>query len=230
MLQLLDPDHPTQAFPESQSALDEPNGLIAMGGCLSPERLINAYRHGIFPWFNPGEPILWWTPDPRWILDPVAVKVSRSLKKRLDRNEFTFSFDRDFRAVMRGCAAPRVDSDLTWITDPMLHAYDQLHDEGYAHSFEVWQGGTLVGGLYGVAIGQVFFGESMFHRVTDASKAGLVFACRKLESWGYQRIDCQVYTPHLQSLGASEISRTQFMDDLALWVDLSPNNHAWQTQ
>jgi leucyl/phenylalanyl-tRNA--protein transferase len=210
MLTVLNPQWPEQAFPPVETALEAPNGLLAVGGCLTPQRLANAYRQGIFPWFNPDEPILWWSPDPRLILLPERLKVSRSLGKRLRRGDFQFSFDTAFSEVMAACAAPRAGVSGTWISADMRVAYAELHRLGVAHSFEAWQDGQLVGGLYGVAMGRVFFGESMFYRVTDASKAAFVFACEQLDRWGYRLIDCQVHTPHLQSLGASEIPRPEF--------------------
>jgi leucyl/phenylalanyl-tRNA--protein transferase len=227
MLTVLDPQVPEQAFPAVETALEEPNGLLAVGGCLTPQRLANAYRQGIFPWFNPGEPILWWSPDPRLILLPEWLKVSRSLGKRLRRSDFQFSFDTVFSEVMAGCAAPRAGAGGTWISADMRAAYAELHRLGMAHSFEAWQDGQLVGGLYGVAMGRVFFGESMFYRVTDASKAAFVFACEQLDRWGYRLIDCQVHTPHLQSFGASEIPRPEFSALLRRHCDESVSACAW---
>ena len=227
MLAVLDPDDPHQPFPPIDAALAEPNGLLAVSGCLSVERLRNAYRQGIFPWFNAGEPILWWSPDPRWVMRPGEVKCSRSLGKRLKRGEFRFSFDEAFDQVVRACSEPRASDGGTWITPEMQEAYRQLHRTGVAHSFESWQGDQLVGGLYGVAIGQVFFGESMFHRVSDASKAAFVIGCHALAAWGYRLIDCQVHTSHLESLGAREISRVEFGESLKRLCDLSVSERAW---
>lgn len=228
MLTILDADNPGQPFPAVSAALTEPNGLLAVGGCLSIERLRNAYRQGIFPWFNGGEPILWWSPDPRWVMRPEHVKCSRSLGKRLKRMEFSFSVDTSFEQVVRACSEPREGAGGTWITGEMQRAYRQLHHAGIAHSFESWQEGQLVGGLYGVAIGQVFFGESMFHQVTDASKAAFVVACHSLAAWGYQLIDCQVHTAHLERLGASEINRTEFSRNLDALCNLPVLDRAWQ--
>ena len=227
MIAVLDPRDSRQPFPAVDAALEEPNGLLAAGGCLSPERLANAYRHGIFPWFNPGEPILWWSPDPRWVLTPERVRVSRSLGKRLRRGEFHFSFDRAFDQVLQACAQPRPGAGGTWITQAMRTAYGRLHRQGLAHSFETWQGDELVGGLYGVAIGQVFFGESMFHRVTDASKAAFVLGCASLQAWGYQLIDCQVHTPHLERLGAEAWPRSMFIHQLDTLCEQSASASAW---
>ena len=228
MLAILDSDNPRQPFPDVNKALAEPNGLLAVGGCLSVERLRNAYRQGIFPWFNKGEPILWWSPDPRWVMRPEQVKCSRSLGKRLKRKEFYFSVDTSFDQVTSACSEPRQGADGTWITGEMQQAYRHLHHAGIAHSFESWQENQLVGGLYGVAIGQVFFGESMFHRATDASKAAFVVACRSLAAWGYQLIDCQVHTAHLERLGAREINRSEFCGHLDVLCNLPVHDWAWQ--
>ena len=209
-LTLLDPDNPKQTFPPVSQALREPDGLLAVGGCLSSERLLAAYRRGIFPWYNSDEPILWWSPNPRLVLFPDKLIVSKSLRKTLRKGIFTVTFDKDFDAVMKACAAPRAKESRTWLNADMNAAYNQLHNFGCAHSVEVWMDDELVGGLYGVALGQVFFGESMFHTQTDASKVGFVSLVEQLKLWNYQLIDCQVHTPHLISLGAEEISRQQF--------------------
>lgn len=211
MLKRLDGTPPDEPFPGPEEALPGPEGLMAVGGCLSVPRLLNAYRSGVFPWFSEGEPVLWWSPDPRWVLRPAALRVSRSLRKRLCREEFTVTYDRDFEAVIRACAEPRAGAEGTWISDDIIGAYLALHRAGYAHSFEAWQSGQLVGGLYGVALGRVFFGESMFHRVTDASKIALVTAVERLTVWGYGLIDCQLYTPHLARFGARALSRRGFV-------------------
>jgi leucyl/phenylalanyl-tRNA---protein transferase len=228
MLPILNPRDSHQPFPPVERALAEPNGLLAIGGCLSPVRLVNAYRHGIFPWFNDDEPILWWSPDPRWVLAPDQVKVSRSLGKRLKRGEFQFSFDRAFDRVVKACSEPREDAGGTWITAEMQAAYLRLHHRGFAHSFETWRDGQLAGGLYGVAIGQVFFGESMFHRTTDASKAALALGCERLREWGYRLIDCQVHTRHLESLGARAMTRAELVSRLREWCGLRVAAHAWR--
>lgn len=206
----LDPNDPTASFPPVHLALRDPDGLLALGGDLSPERLLSAYRHGIFPWYSAGQPILWWSPDPRMVLRPDALKISRSLRKTLRKVAYRITLDRDFAAVMAACAEPRVDGQGTWITDDMTHAYQRLHALGHAHSVEAWQDGRLVGGLYGVALGRVFFGESMFARATDASKVAFVQLVRQLQRWDFVLIDCQVYTRHLASLGAAPIARTEF--------------------
>jgi leucyl/phenylalanyl-tRNA---protein transferase len=199
--------HPTDPFPPVHTALEYPNGLLAAGGDLSVPRLLDAYRRGIFPWFSEGEPILWWSPDPRMVLFPRELRVSRSLAKRLRRRDYEVRADTAFGAVMKGCAAPRGGGSGTWITSRIMAAYATLHAEGYAHSVETWMAGELVGGLYGVAIGRVFYGESMFARVTDASKVAFVHLVRQLDRWGFGLIDCQMRTAHLASLGAREISR-----------------------
>lgn len=186
------------------------DGLIAAGADLSPHRLICAYRQGIFPWFNPGDPILWWSPDPRMVLFPDKLKISRSLGKTLKRKDYEIRVDTCFEAVMRNCAAPRHDTAGTWISEDMITAYCTLHELGLAHSVETWKNGSLAGGLYGVALGKVFFGESMFSRVSDASKTAFVHLVLQLERWDFGMIDCQMKTAHLASLGASEIPRPEF--------------------
>ena len=206
----LDPTDPTAPFPPVELALRDPDGLLALGGDLSPERLLSAYRHGIFPWYSEGQPILWWSPDPRMVLRPDALKISRSLGKTLRKQPFRISLDENFAAVMAACAEPRTDSQGTWITADIHLAYQRLYALGYAHSVEAWQGEQLVGGLYGVALGRIFFGESMFARVSDASKVAFVHLVRQLRRWGFVLIDCQVYTGHLASLGAVPMPRAEF--------------------
>ncbi len=197
-------------FPPPEFA--EPEGLLAVGGDLSPSRLLLAYSMGIFPWFSEDEPILWWSPDPRCVLDPAELVISRSLAKTLRQGRFRTSFNEAFSAVVAACADIRRKHEAgTWITGDMLQAYDRLHRLGFAHSVECWQGDELVGGLYGVSLGRCFFGESMFHRVTDASKVALVELVRKVVEKGGGLIDCQVPNPHLASLGAREISRREFL-------------------
>jgi leucyl/phenylalanyl-tRNA--protein transferase len=197
-------------FPPVESALAEPNGLLAAGGDLSPRRLLEAYRRGIFPWYSEGDPILWWSPDPRMVLVPGELRVTRSLAKTLRNKAYEVRFDSAFDDVMRGCAAPRDDQPGTWITGEMRAGYGRLHELGYAHSVETWIDGRLAGGLYGVAIGRAFFGESMFTRVRDASKIAFVHLVRRLEREDYGLIDCQMHTEHLASLGAREIPRREF--------------------
>ena len=207
MIPWLEHDAP---FPPIQSALKHPNGLLAAGGDLSSARLLEAYRRGIFPWFSEGDPILWWSQDPRMILFPAELKISRSLGKTLRNRSYEAHFDSAFDEVMAGCAAPRKGEPGTWIGGGMLEAYRDLHRLGYAHSVETWIDGELAGGLYGVAIGRVFFGESMFSRVRDASKIALAALVAHLKSAGFGLIDCQMRTPHLETLGAREIPRRRF--------------------
>ncbi|MDD5329258.1 MAG: leucyl/phenylalanyl-tRNA--protein transferase [Sulfuricella sp.] len=220
--------NPQDPFPPLASALREPNGLLAAGADLSPQRLIAAYRSGIFPWFNPGEPILWWSPDPRMGLFPAELKVSRSLRKTLRRHAYEIRVDSAFREVMQGCAAPRDGRKGTWISPQMIAAYGELHRQGYAHSVETWMEGKLVGGLYGIALGRMFYGESMFSRESDASKVAFVHLVRQLERWGFGMIDCQMKTPHLASLGAREIPRTEFSARLAELVNFPGITGPWQ--
>jgi leucyl/phenylalanyl-tRNA--protein transferase len=227
MLTALNPHDRHQPFPDVAMALAEPNGLLAVGGCLSPRRLLNAYRRGVFPWYSEGEPILWWSPNPRLVLFPERLAVSRSLRKSLRRGEFRFSFDACFGEVVDACAKPRAYADGTWISPDIKRAFSQLHGLGFAHSFEAWQGGELVGGLYGLGLGRVFFGESMFHRESNASKAALAFAAGRLEAWGYRLIDCQVRTDHLASLGAEEIPRAEFVRLLDDYCEQAPAAAAW---
>jgi leucyl/phenylalanyl-tRNA---protein transferase len=202
-------------FPSVKHALRSPNGLLAAGGKLSESRLLEAYRNGIFPWYNPGEPILWWSPDPRMVLIPHKLRISHSLARTLRKSHFEVRFDTVFEQVMRGCAAPRIKNQVeqpgTWIGEDMIEAYSLLHRHGYAHSVETWLDGKLVGGLYGVSIGRMFYGESMFSGVSNASKIALAHLARQLERWEFGMIDCQMSTPHLVSLGACEIPRSEFI-------------------
>lgn len=205
------PESPPHLFPDPELAEIEPNGLLAVGGDLSPLRLLSAYRQGIFPWFSEGEPILWWSPDPRMALFPSEVHVSRSMRKLMRQGRFRLTKDRCFRQVMEACAAPRQYASSTWINPQMIYAYCALHELGHAHSFEVWQGDELVGGLYGVAIGSAFFGESMFSRADNASKAAFICMAETLGAAGFQIIDCQLYTDHLASLGAQPLARHDYL-------------------
>ncbi len=196
--------------------LAEDDGLLAIGGDLSPSRLLLAYRQGIFPWFSEGDPILWWAPHPRFVLYPASLKVSKSMRQVLRRDTFRISYDEAFHEVIQACSRiPRAGQDGTWITDEMLAAYCELHRLGHAHSVEVWQGAQLVGGLYGISIGRCFFGESMFTHVSNASKAGFITLVRKLESLQFGLIDCQMHSQHLESLGAQHISRELFQSTLS---------------
>ena len=216
ILSLLDPD--IIAFPDTSTALHDPNGLLAVGGDLTPDWLLAAYRRGIFPWFSDDQPILWWSPSPRCIVLPAETEFSRSLKKVIRQERYQVTFNRAFEQVLDGCAAPRAQESGTWITHDMREAYLEMHDLGHAHSVETWRDGKLVGGLYGLAIGEVFFGESMFHRATDASKVAFAHLVRQLERWGCSLIDCQVSNPHLLSLGAIEVPREKFEQLLSLGV------------
>jgi len=215
-------------FPPVSRALEEPNGLLAAGGSLSVRRLLDAYRHGIFPWYSDGQPLLWWSPDPRMILEPRAFRLSRSLRKRLWRRDYEVRVDTCYGEVMRACAAPRAGQSGTWITEDMSRAYGKLHALGIAHSVETWIDGTLAGGLYGVALGRVFFGESMFTRATDASKIAFAHLVRQLERWDYGLIDCQMETAHLASLGARPIPRGEFMRKLSDLVNYPVSPGTWR--
>lgn len=236
-------------FPSPSLAFDEPNGLLALGGDLSPERILAAYHQGIFPWFNPGDPILWWSPSPRTVIYPHKLHISKSLRKILNKGTYQVTFDHCFSEVMRACAAPRSYADGTWISEEIIAGYSALHIRGFAHSVEVWQQqGTekkLVGGLYGMALGRVFFGESMFSRADNASKVGFAHLVRQLLAWDFQLIDCQVANDHLFSLGATEIPREIFQQHLidfvkvppnytngspANWSNLTPVNANWSTE
>lgn len=205
-------DDPDSPFPPVREALARPDGLLAAGGDLSVPRLLNAYRHGIFPWYSEGQPVLWWSPDPRCVLETRAVHVSRRTARRLRGGEFRVTMDQAFDAVIEGCSAPRDYDDGTWITPAMMAAYKELRREGWAHSLEVWRGDRLAGGIYGVAIGRMFFGESMFHRRTDASKVALIALCRQLAAWDFPLLDCQVHSPHVERMGATRVPRRTFID------------------
>ncbi len=266
MIALLHDDSP---FPTVERALRQPNGLLAAGGGLAPARLLDAYRHGIFPWFNAGDPILWWSPDPRMVLFPDEFKVSRSLSKALRKKPYEIRTDTAFEQVMRCCAAPRGGQAGTWVHEDMIAAYTELHRMGYAHSVEVWMPKTsfqlqvegetrrqrangmdsasstiisergsqhsiadeleleLVGGLYGIAIGRMFYGESMFSRSADASKTALAHLAAQLHRWNFGMIDCQMNTPHLASLGAREIPRTEFIQRLQELIHYPNTSSPW---
>lgn len=216
-----------ELFPEVSLALQEPDGLLAIGGDLSEKRILAAYRQGIFPWYSDDQPILWWSPDPRMVLYPDNLHISKSLQKKIRKRNYSITFDQAFDQVINECAAPRAYTEDTWITDKMKQAYIRLHKNGHAHSVECWQNEELIGGLYGVAIGKVFFGESMFSKRTDASKIAFVYLTRQLQRWGYQLIDCQVYSEHLSSLGAGNISRNEFIKQIQQMCKHGVNNK-WQ--
>lgn len=200
----------SECFPALENALDEPNGLLAAGGDLSPRRLLEAYSHGIFPWFSDGEPILWWSPDPRTVFDTESVHVATKLRRWLRSCAWKIAADRDFAGVMRACAAPRPHQPTTWITAEMFNAYRELHELGHAHSIEVYDGGHLVGGIYGVAVGRMFYGESMFSARSNGSKVALIALCRGLQQWRFPLLDAQVSSPHLVSMGARKMPRRHF--------------------
>ncbi|NJB66608.1 leucyl/phenylalanyl-tRNA--protein transferase [Desulfobaculum xiamenense] len=213
-------------FPDPEEA--GPDGLLAFGGDLSPERLVAAYANGIFPWYGPGEPILWWCPDPRLVLEPSELHIPRSLRRVINARRFRITLDEAFPAVIGGCAhVCRGDDVGTWLVPEMIEAYNRLHALGVAHSVEAWDGDELVGGLYGVAVGRVFFGESMFHLRPDASKVAFVHLARLLERWDYGLVDCQQTTHHLLRFGAYEISRAEFLERLVRLREERPAPSAW---
>lgn len=219
---------PNSSFPPLEHALAEPNGLLAAGGDLSPERLLEAYSQGIFPWFNEDEPILWWSPDPRMVLFPNELKISQSLRKTIKKHDYQIRTDSQFTQIMEACAQPRKNQAGTWIHPQMIAAYTALHEMGWAHCVETWIDDQLVGGLYGVSIGRIFFGESMFSLRPNASKIAFVHLVQQLQQWQFDLIDCQVRTSHLASLGAREISRGQFRQILDRSISThSSLNHKW---
>lgn len=211
----LAPEDPPDCFPPVERALAEPDGLLAAGGDLSMQRLLAAYRRGIFPWYSQGQPILWWSPDPRAVLEPGDFKRSRSLDKSIRNRGFEVRFDSAFAEVLNGCGSTALRPQGTWISPEMIAAYSRLHEAGYAHSAETWRDGRLVGGLYGVAFGRMFCGESMFSLERDASKVALSRLCEELQARGYDLVDCQMTTPHLLSLGARTIPRREYVERLA---------------
>jgi leucyl/phenylalanyl-tRNA--protein transferase len=217
-----------EAFPDVATALVEPNGLLAAGGDLSPQRLLTAYRHGIFPWYSRGEPILWWSPDPRMVFHTNRIHVSTKLRRFLRDCDWTIRIDGDFSAVMRACAAPRPKQPTTWITQAMFDAYCRLHQLGHAHSFEVYADDDLVGGIYGIAVGRMFFGESMFSARTNGSKVALLALCRSLHEWEFPLLDAQVRSEHLASLGATEIPRTEFVLKVERLTALPGPSRSWR--
>lgn len=223
----IDPDR--LWFPPAEQALEDPDGLLALGGDLSPDRLILAYRHGIFPWYSDDQPILWWSPNPRCVLFPDEIHVSRSLRRTLNQQRFHITADQSFANVIRLCAESRQEG--TWITEEMAVAYTRLHQEGVAHSIEAWnRQGRLVGGMYGLALGRCFFGESMFSLETNASKALMVHLAGQLRAWGYALIDCQVESGHLLRMGARCIPRAEFLSILEASVDRPPVQQDWNFQ
>jgi leucyl/phenylalanyl-tRNA--protein transferase len=224
----LDPYDDTQPFPNPENALEEPDGLLAVGGSLSPRRLLRAYRNGIFPWYSTGQPILWWSPDPRTVLFTDHIKISRSLRKTINKGLFRITLNQAFARVIQQCGESRPGQPPgTWITPAIGAAYYRLHELGYAQSVETWHAGELVGGLYGVAIGRVFYGESMFSRMSDASKVALVALCQQLQRWHFPFIDCQMSTDHLISLGAEDIPRLLFLELLRRFCALPGPRGTW---
>jgi leucyl/phenylalanyl-tRNA---protein transferase len=219
---------PGQPFPPVQRALREPNGLLAAGGDLTLHRLLDAYRRGIFPWYSEGEPVLWWSPDPRMVLVPAEMSISRSLRKRIRSRVYEIRADTCFTKVMRACAEPRDGQSGTWITEDIVTAYSALHAAGLAHSIEAWQDGTLIGGLYGVSIGRMFYGESMFTRAVDASKVSLAHLAQQLARWRFGMIDCQMQTSHLESMGARTISRRDFLAALSELINYPTPTGPWR--
>lgn len=217
-------------FPPVDEALEDPDGLLAAGGALSVPWLVHAYRQGIFPWYEKDQPILWWSPDPRMVLYPEELRVSRSLAKLLRKRRFQVTFDTCFSEVIQACAESRADVAGTWITDDMKTAYGKLFNAGIAHSVEVWEDNQLVGGLYGVAQGKVFFGESMFSKTSNASKVGFTYLVKQLAVWGFKLVDCQVSSEHLISLGAVEVSRKEFGAYLERYIDSNTTCQQWQFQ
>jgi leucyl/phenylalanyl-tRNA--protein transferase len=217
------------SFPPVSKALAAPNGLLCAGADLTPERILSAYSRGIFPWFSEGDPILWWSPDPRMVLFPGELKVSRTLRRVVSRGTYEMRLDSNFRAVIEACAAPREGHAGTWIVPEMIEAYVRLHGLGFAHSVESWKDGQLAGGLYGIALGKVFFGESMFSREPDASKAALVALVERLDARGYRVIDCQQATAHLASLGAREIPRAAFAQMLEESIQYPLKGESWRS-
>ena len=225
MIPWLEADDP---FPPTSKALKQPNGLLAAGADLTPGRLIEAYSLGVFPWFNADEPVLWWSPDPRMVLFPAELKIARSLKKVLRNRPYEVRLDTAFSQVMRGCSQPRDGQNGTWISPMMTDAYTRLHEMGVAHSAETWIDGKLAGGLYGVALGRMFYGESMFTEVTDASKIAFVHMVWQLKRWGFGLIDCQMKTTHLETFGAREIPRSDFMRRVSKLIQYSPTPTRWR--
>ena len=208
-------------FPDPQTALDSPPGLLAVGGNLHPSTLLEAYRQGIFPWYSDGEPLLWWSPDPRCLINPGSVHISKSLRKTLRREDYRVTTNHAFKQVVGACAAPREDAAGTWITDEMQQAYCALHALGHAHSVEVWHNDILIGGLYGIAVGALFCGESMFSRATNGSKIAMAHLCNTLHRKGFRAIDCQLVNPHLLTLGATPVRREDFLELLAACRDIT---------
>lgn len=226
----IDPDSPVNNFPPVENALSQPDGLLCFGGDLSEARLLNAYKRGIFPWYSEDQPIMWWSPSPRCVIYPDEIIIRRSLRKTMRNAGYSFSMDRAFTEVIRACAKPRDEDEGTWITAEMQQAYILLHQRGHAHSVEIWRGDRLVGGLYGVAIGRIFFGESMFSNERDTSKIALACLTQRLRQHQFRLIDAQVTSSHLLSLGAREIDRQTFSSELAEYCRMENDIDIWQTE
>ena len=225
----LDPNNPDSPYPDPDTALDDPEGLLAAGGDLTSTRILNAYNAGIFPWYQDDQPILWWSPNPRGVIYPKQFIAHKSVLRTLKRNKWHISFDQSFKQVIQACAEPRSYSEETWITHEMLEAYCELHRLGHAHSVEVWSSeNQLVGGIYGLAIGRMFAGESMFSRANDASKIALLYLCAYLDTWGYAMVDTQLPSQHLSSLGGIAIQRDEYLNTLAELRQQSVKSEAWQ--
>ncbi|WP_168385063.1 leucyl/phenylalanyl-tRNA--protein transferase [Erwinia amylovora] len=227
-MRLIQLSHESLNFPPPEKALREPNGLLAMGGDLSPQRLLNAYHRGIFPWFSPGDPILWWSPDPRAVLLPQHFHLSRSMKRFHQRSSYRVTLNHCFHDVIESCACDRQEG--TWITHEVKHAWQRLHALGHAHSIEVWHGDELVGGMYGLALGRIFCGESMFSRRENASKTALLVFCHYFLQQGGRLIDCQVLNPHTRSLGAQEISRASYLEYVSSHAIQTLSANCWRVQ
>jgi len=227
MIFQLDGTPPDTRFPDPQLAEKDPDGLLAIGGDLSHERLLNAYSQGIFPWYSEDQPLLWWSPNPRTVLYPQHVHVSRSLKRLMRRGGLTLRIDKAFEQVTAECAADRPGQDGTWLLPEMRAAYCELHDMGVAHSIELWQGRELVGGMYGVSIGAAFFGESMFSRIPSASRIVMVYLCEQLQRHHFHFLDCQVFNPHLGRMGAVEIPRSRFLEELQVALHSQADHGIW---
>ena len=218
----------TEYFPFPSVEKASPEGIVAMEGNLSPGMLLSAYKQGIFPWYSAGEPILWWSPNPRMVLFPDNIHISKSMKRNFNKQKFSFSMDNQFSEVINSCGGiPRKHEDGTWITSEMKDAYIYLHELGWGHSVEVWEDNELVGGLYGLSIGSVFFGESMFSKKTDASKAAFIVLAQTLGKLGFSMIDCQLYTPHLESLGAEKIDRKEYLELLNKGLEADTHRGTW---
>jgi leucyl/phenylalanyl-tRNA--protein transferase len=221
---------PSDPFPPTSAALVSPRGLLAWGGDLHPERLLLAYRQGIFPWYSEGQPILWWSPAPRCVILPGDIHCSRRTRRRYNRGDWRLTCDTAFQDVIEHCAEPRAYESATWITRDMIRAFEQLHEMGHAHSVEVWDDGSLAGGIYGLSMGGIFFGESMFSLRPDASKIALIALCRQLEQWGYGILDCQVGNPHLYSMGATDMPRAAFEHHLRDLTTIARPAGSWSAR